>query len=463
MRRSRSLSRLSLLSSTLAALFCLPSTGAAQVDSTAAHATLRGWNEQMWLTVFDRAGNIFGRTSDRGILQRFNARMDSEYQLDFVSYFYSLREVYTWYQADSGVRFWTGSIDHLNLIQQGDFRAAVPLGDTWSLDAWFRYEQTLEADRSLLTARFRHQTFGGRGEFFLLGTIPPVKADADLELGFNWSIAGGVITAAVGALDVFSDLIYQDLEVPANIADTTFNYTAQPFSGRVALDLPLGRRFRLEGYGLVMTPTRFVAESRSDPGGGFAQDERFGYAGGLLEWTPSYRSAVGGIATWVASRVERTRLPAGQAEDDFDLEQATYRLGVYGLHRFSDRFELEAWLTRIWRSEERIRPDTAVAPNVDYEDRAWAGRSTLTYRAGSGFRADLGFDLLARDISKGALVPRPEVLGRDNARIRLGVGWHFGKAAYVLVGFNLDVDSSRLFGGEDGTFDGAYGRFSLYW
>lgn len=450
----------------------IPNITAAQTESRGpanplapVHATLRGWNEGMWLTVFDRGGNYFGRTSDRGILQRFNDRMDFEYHIDALSYGFSPLETYAWYQRESGARFWAGSINHLELIQQGDFKAAVPLGETWAVDARFRYDRTLDADRSLVSVGFRHSMFANRGEAFVSGTIQPIKPEADLELGFSWLIDGGRVTAALGSLDTFSDFIFLDLG--ASIADTVLDYASHPFTGRVAVELPLGGVWRVEGYGLAMTPTRVAVRRDSDPQDGFEQEERFAYGGGLVEWSPTPRTALGGYATAARARLGRSPLPAGSQQDAFDLRERTWEAGLFGIHRVSHRFTLESWVARTWRREERLRPDTTVAPNVDYEDRAWSTRSTLSYRAQSGFRADLGLDIFAREIARLAEVPGVRHLGKDNSRIRFGVGWHAERRASFLVGLNVDLDDSTGWGGEDAVisipFDGAYGRFTLYW
>ena len=62
------------------------SVATAQRDTTLlARGTLRGWEEQVRLAIFDRGGSLDGRLSDRGMLQRFNERMDSEYHLDVIS------------------------------------------------------------------------------------------------------------------------------------------------------------------------------------------------------------------------------------------------------------------------------------------------------------------------------------------------------------------------------------------
>jgi hypothetical protein len=429
--------------------------GAQSGSSPIAGATLRGWEERARLAIFDRGGSFHGRTSDLGILQRFNEDMDSEYDLDLISSTFSLSEDYEWYRRETGARFWAGSINHLRLIQAADLKASVGLSASWAADVWFRHDETLRTQRNLLWLGFRKKLFHQHAHAFLRGTLTAEKPEADLELGFVWSTRRGEVTVAAGALDLFSDLIYQGLRVDPSIADSALDYTSHPLTVRAALDAPLGRRFRAEGYALALTPTTVVVESQTVPDEGFKQDERYAYTGGLLEWAPSRRTALGVAGTWVRARIDRESLPAGAPEDDFDLTERTWQVGVYAIHRFPTRLSTDAWLARVWRTEQRVRPDTTVAPNVDYEDRTWAGRASITYGATSGFRGTLGFDFTARWASGPTPVPTQESLHRDNFRLRVELGWGFGRRALFILGANYDLD--------DAGFDGAHGRFALFW
>jgi hypothetical protein len=421
-------------------------------------ATLRLWEENRWLTIYDRSGSYFGRVSDAGILQRFNALMDFEYHIDVISYTPSLTETRDWYQRDDGARAWGGSLNHLKLLAEGHFKVSVPLGATWTTDIRFIRQETLEAQRSLLWIRFAHDMLDKRLRAFARSTLSFDKSEIDFELGLVWRWMPGELAVSLGALDLFSDVIFQGLKIGPAIAPLALDYTSKPYTGRIAVDLPLGPRLRLEAYGLALTPTEVMVESQTRTDSGFVQQERYAYTGGLLEWTPSLSTALGAYATWVRARLGRTPLRDGAPEDAFDLTEKTWQLGVYGIDRLSRRFSLEVWIQRMWRTEDRLRPDTTVAPQIEYEDRSWGGRATVTYQAPGGFKADLGFDFLDRDIVKEDDVPGLSALRRDNSRLRFAAGWRFGRRALFLVGFNRDLDDSDGRG-----FDGAFGRFALYW
>jgi hypothetical protein len=166
-------------------------------------------------------------------------------------------------------------------------------------------------------------------------------------------------------------------------------------------------------------------------------------------------------------------LPEGRSEDAFNLTEATWQLGVYGIHRLSSRFTAEAWLSRVWRTEDRLlreavlasdvnhrvrlQPEADGTSDVNYEDRTWAGRLNVIYRARSGFRAELALDFVARDIIGTDRLPG--AFDRDHSRLRFDFGWQFGERALLLLGSNLDLDGD----GRSPNFDGGHGRFLLYW
>lgn len=435
----------------------------AQEDSLETpHATLRGWEESMRLAIFDRGGSFYGRTSDRGILQRFNTKQDSEYDLDVVSFSFPLTEEYDWYRRSAGARFAAGSIDHLRLIQQAEAKGQIALGASWGADVHLTQEETLRTQRSLARLRLRHELSGGRGQVFMLGTLRHEKPETDIEAGITWASTRGELTVAAGALDLFNDVVYQALGVAAELADTALDYRSHPFTGRLTLDATLGRKVRFEIHALAMTPSRIVAESQTREGEGFIQDERFGYVGGLIEWVPGRRTALGALTTWVRARLDRAPLANERPEDAVDVTEITRQLGAYAIHHFPRALTLEAWLLRVWRQEDRVRPDQATAPTIRYNDQAWRGRANVAYRDRSGFRADLGFDVAALAVvGPDRQLPDVAFLEDNHFRLRFDLGWEFGRRALVMVGTNADLDQDQ--GGAIGWFDGAHGRFSLYW
>ncbi len=444
----------------LAAISCAR-VAQAQESSRPARATLKGWEEYARTTIQDRTGSFFGRLAEQGILQRFGHReLDAEYDLDLVSFSPSLEEEYRWYGRENGVRFWTGSINHLHLVQNAQFKATVPLSSSWAAAAQVYHQRTLQAHRSLVRLTVRHDLRPRRLQLVFSGTLKDDKPDTDLEAGLVVMGSGGSATVAFGVLDPFNDFITQTLGVEY-LTDSIVDYTTQPFSGRVSVEWSLSRNLRLEAYALAVTPSSVRVSLSSDPAAGFSQDERYGYAAGLLEWTPNAATAIGVLATWVRSRIARSSASGARPADNFELTESETRWGLYAIHRFSSRFSAEGWVSRVIRPEDRLYRDPGAGVDARYRDRAWTGRVSGTYQAPSGFRGELGLDFVARGIPDPGAVPDRAFLADNNYRLRFDLGWRFGSRALFVVGSNIDLDKDN--GTAIGTFDGGHGRFTFYW
>lgn len=433
----------------------------AQDSSSVLGATLRGWEEYSRITIWDRSGSFFGRLAREGILQRFgNRELDAEYDLDLVSFSPSLEEDYRWYHSENGARFWTGSINHLHLVQNAQFSAAVPLGESWSALVQINHQRSLQARRSLVRLTLLHDLRGPRLQLFLTGTLKDDKPDTDLEAGIVWLGLPGSVTLAAGVLDVFNDFITQTLGVEY-LTDSIVNYLSHPLSARVSFELSLSQRLRLEAHALTITPSEIRVDLVRDPSAGFSQQELYGYLGGLLQWTPTSKTALGVLGTWVRARIDRQDRGSGGPDNDFALTEREIRWGFYGIQRLARRWSLEGWVVRLIRPEERLHGDTGAVGGMRYKDQAWTGRFAGTYQAPGGFRGELGLDLVARGIEDPAAVPERAFLADNNYRLRFDFGWRFGSRALLVVGSNVDLDRDR--GTAIGAFDGGHGRFAFYW
>ena len=181
----------------------LPTAAPAQIHSTEAlHATLRGWEDDVRVTIFDRSGAYHGRLSDRGILQRFHELMDQEYSIDLWSSDFSLSEDYAWYTRRRGARWWGGSIDRRSLAQRAEIAGAVSLGETWSFDLILTQEASLRARRVAFRATLQKSFWDGGVLGFVTGWLKADKPDIDLELGLQLKPGNNDITVAFGALDL---------------------------------------------------------------------------------------------------------------------------------------------------------------------------------------------------------------------------------------------------------------------
>lgn len=435
-----------------------PPVALSQADSTTLHATLKGWEEDTWLQLLDRGGAIGGRLSRNGMLQRFQPLIDDEYYIDLISGPFGLTEEYAWHRQPNGARYWGASVNHLELATAFDVKARIPLSNTWTTTVRFNKAHTYEVRRDLVRVEFDHAWRSGAFAG-MHGTLEAVKPDIDLEARAGYRRADGrEVGAAVGVLDAFSDVIYQVLVVWEGYADTALDYERQPYAMRAWADWSLGNRLRLEAHGGVMTPATVRAYRQVAPDSGFRQHERYGFAAGMLEWSPLARLRAGGFATYVRARTDRTPLPLGPAEDDYVLAESTTRLGGFALAQLAERWRFEGWLAGTFRPERRDqrRLDSL---DVDFEDRWLSGEARVTYGRRRGFRGDVSFEFVNRDIVRGlGQVVAPEPL--DHSRLRLEVGWGFDRAVF-RAGYRIDVDGDPGLG--KGHFDGAEGRLVVSW
>jgi hypothetical protein len=447
----------------LALLLMLPAAttlAQAQDDTSALHTTLSGWADDALLHILDRDAARGGRLSDRGILQRFWPDIDPDYQINLMRMRFDLVDDYEWSRHTSGARYWSGSVNTRDEAIGAEFKARAPLSDRWAADVDLRHQSLLELTRSLVRLRVRRTASSGVYTA-LDGAFSFHKPSSDVGLAAGWHRGSTQVEVALTALDAFSNLIYGGLKVQNTPADTALDYKRLPFLLHGHADLPLGRRWRVEANAGVMRPATVRAYVQAAPDSGFLQDERYGFAGTLVEWLPSNRVTVGGFATVIRAVTNRAPLPNGGAVNDYHLTERTVELGGTLLIRPAPRWLLEAWLERMWRPERRVYP-LGAAPDVNYEDVSWSGQAIAMYRPAQGFTGSLALDLDRRDVVRGyGEVPSYETSqGRHNSEIRVDFGWRFPNRSLFQLGLGFDLDPGIY---PRGWFGGAHGRFALYW
>ena len=445
----------------LALAVAVPVPAAAQGDSASPHATVLGWSDRTWLYALDRGAVDGGRLNDLGWLMRFHPEIDDEQAIDEISVYPALGDDYAWRSRENGVRYWGGSINHRDLIAGMELKARVGLGRGWRVGFTFDLEDRPGLDRNL--PRFSVEKRWTPGIFaFGEGTLDALKPEMDVTVGGGWRDGAGEVRGSLTVLDAFSDVIYQGLVVWAGFADTALDYETRPYALRGTAHRRLGARVRVELDVGAALPSTVRAYRQVAPDSGFRQDEQFGMAAGLVEWTVVKSVRAGALATWVRTVMDRTPLPLGRPADDFRLTERTTQVGGFLLAQISPRWRAESWLVREFRPQTKTyRTDTL--PDVDYEDRAWRAQVLVRYLARFGLKAETALEVDRRDVVRGAgTVPSIDLtLGRHNARLRLELGWRFGDRFWVDGGYRIDLDGDQ--GTDHGSFDGAHGRATLFW
>jgi hypothetical protein len=433
----------------------------AQSDTASLHATTLGWSERTWLLLLDRGAADGGRLSDLGWLQRFHPAIDDEYAVDEISVDPALTDEFDWRSRENGVRYQGGSINHRYLIDRLEVRTRVGLGRGWRVG--FSFDRVHEPSRARALPRFAFEKRWTPGVFmFGEGTLVADKPDMDVTVGGGWRDGAGAAVVSFGLLDLFSQAIYQGLDVDRTFAPTALDYERRPYALRATVHRRIGSVARVELDAGAALPSTLRAYDQVVPDSGFQQDERFAMAAGLIEWTGLRRLRGGVVATWVRSVMDRSPLARSRPTDDFRLVERTTQVGGYLLLAPRPGWRVEGWLLREHRPQTQVFRNGA-AQDVDYEDRAWRGRLQIRYLTAIGFKAESAFEMDLRDVLRGdGQVPSVEgSVGRRNTRLRLEIGWRFGNRFWVEGGYRIDLDGDV--GTGHGSFDGAHGRASLFW
>jgi hypothetical protein len=440
----------------------IPSSAHSQQDTASLHATVLCWSDRTWLYLLDREGVEGGRLNDQGMLMRFHPAIDDEYATDVISVFPGLGDEYAWETRENGARYRAGSINHRDLIAGLDVKANVSLGRGWR--ARFRFDKEDRPGLARNVPRIGFEKAWSPGMFaFAEGTLSPLKPDMDVAVGGGWRDRNGSVQASFTVLDAFSDVIYQGLVVYAGFADTATDYERRPYALRGTAERQIGRHVRVQ-LDVGGSPSSTVRAYRQvAPDSGFRQFEEYAQAAGLVEWTTLPWLRAGALGTWVRAELDRTPLPLGRAEDDFRLVEQTTQLGGYVLVQPHPQWRFESWLLREHRPQTKDFGDESL-DDVDYEDRAWRSQTLLRWLARFGLKAEAALEMDLRDVIRGEAREVPSVegdLARHNTRLRLEVGWRYKDRFRVDGGYRIDLDGDT--GTDHGSFDGAHGRFVLFW
>jgi hypothetical protein len=429
-------------------------------------ATLQSWADDAWLRFTDRQGSTGGRVSALGILQRFNRRMDAEYQGNLLTTRPSVDEDAEWWAHENGARIYAGSFDHAAMATLMDVRASGPIANAWRIGLRVQSEHDLEGGHDLARVRLTRWLAHGLGAY-VESSVQSDKGDMDGTAGVQWCRGRASVAADVSVFDYVNNLLNDDEHLLRDLYYTTaYRYARQPVALRTTVRLPRGPWW-VELQAAAVGPSRVRVDSLTAPGG-VVQGEREGYDGVLLGRHLGARGQMGAFVSRVRARTDRAPLDSsGPEADDFVLVEATRQAGAFAVLSPTARWRVSLWSARTWRTETRDfrRSDSA---DVDYEDRALDLRMIGRYvppASGVRFAAEAALD--DRTIVRG----RGEVLGRQPvprasfARIVLMGGWGTRGRAELLLGPRFEHDLVD-FGASSHAFllhAGFQGRGTLYW
>jgi len=98
----------------------LPTIGLAQNRAT--HATLSGWERQIWNFMLDRTHDFGGTNYNRGLFREHINYMSPEHEIDLMTYGYTLIDDYEWEKSSHAYRVSMGSLNALNFAIENSIK-----------------------------------------------------------------------------------------------------------------------------------------------------------------------------------------------------------------------------------------------------------------------------------------------------------------------------------------------------
>ena len=337
---------------------------AGETDS-AAIATLAAWADQVWLSLLDRDGAYYGRLAEEGIFQRFNPRMNPEYELDIHTSLFHPGEDARWAGLRNGFRLAAASINHPHILNFVDWRQEIHVSGPVDLMARYRRERSLTARRDYPWIGVRWRDVLGTPWTAQVGIgVHFFKPSADVEVALarSWRDEEGRswgLEVRLAALDAFNEVIFQGLGVRADDVDAHYDYAGTPLAARATLRAAASRwRAELHAGSSRRSEVQvtFPATGRAP----FNQLEQVAFLGALLQFTPLERVTLALHGTWARADTERR---ASASPLGFTLREQTVTLGARARTRLNPAWAVETELVRVRRPEWRT-PEGGASPRA---------------------------------------------------------------------------------------------------
>jgi hypothetical protein len=442
-------------------------------DSSPATPTLQTWADDMWLQFTDRSGSAGGRFSRAGILQRFQRRMDAQYDINLLTTGHAVDEDAEWHARPNGVRIFGGSYERAQLAAHAELKVTAPLAKHLAVGVTMRSAHDLVNHHELLRVRFARELPAGF-EAYAESSLQSVKSDMDGTLGGRWRRRGAEVGADVTFLDFPNNIVSSNRDLLRDLLyDSSYTYVRHPVALRTTVRTPIGRAAWVEMQTAAVQPGRVTIASLTD-GGGASLGDRGGYQAVLLGSRVGRRAQLGAFATRVRARSDRVpTTPGGSVLDDFVLVEETRQIGALATLSAAPRVHVSAWTALTERVEardyRRAGPAGGANPaDVDYADRAFDARVVARYGAPAGglqLIVDGAFDDRRNLRGLGQVPGRQPVPHYSLARTALMAGWRGPSHTEIVLGTRLeyDVDTPGGTGGRRLSVAGFQGRGTMYW
>ncbi len=469
------------------------------------HGTLLEWGAGLRRLILDRTHGYGGRYYEGGLFRTFTRQMDYEYELDLLTYRFTLFDDPMWVQTSGGYRVYTGSIDYGEFVTENQIKHAVQLGRRSTFYVLGVQEENLRARRFFVEVGYRYQLAPGH-QIGVRHTLGMEKDDLDLSLHYTWrSLAEGGVHLELGLLDWTGNFVYHLIANSNRSFDTRQRYLRRPYFWaleattpsrwpvRAELTAGLQRRSRArvdETVARIPGHAGYVTEHLAT----FYNEEAVRYLGVLLEYTGSfftlgatYRGSYGAVTRtpsadstgcWeAASGLGRCHVPYPH---DFQTREYTSAFGLHGALRWRQLELRTEWVRAIHadRLTGAALPEAYVVP-YDFRERRLTGKTRLSYFTAKGLWAGLEYNLEDRNVRgprQGGTINLPfrrnfpDQVVPFNRRFTLLLGYQRPTLALTLgVSYDQDGDLYSGWGipsqwrDKPARFDGGFFRLQLTW
>lgn len=399
--------------------------------------TLENEWDDTWLHLFDRQGRP---NPDGPMLQRFDNRLYSRYELDVGAGAFPLGAEARWARQRHGVRMWVHSLGEFDLANRLQVRTEMPTWESGHIGIRYDQHQSLVFDRHQLRFDIGHRDIASTGLDAGVRFYPDIdKTDIGVEALIRYH-APRVGTAGVrlGALDAFANastalVEARGITVGEHIRHRDVPITAGAELLSVPFDIWVGQ-LRAELYGGAVLPNtrehRFPDAPRRD----HLRHRVGGLGAGVVEWTHDDQFAVG-----VTSRAISTRMQWEHDEDeeaDRTVTETTHQNRVYAIGMFADR-TIAGEFSHTATSRPELRTGPGVEPPWRADERRRdtreMGRFRLNWQPTRVVGAELQLLLLDRETDgepdlgvEGSFIratTRVALQLSDEVWASFGVGW----------------------------------------
>lgn len=434
------------------------------------HATLEGWAADRRLYVLDRHDGYGDLFYDRGVFRHITPLMDHEYDIDMVSYEFSLIQDRVWSQLGSGMRMGAISTSRQRWEIRTEVKNSVELADSHRLHLDIILERGAQAQRAFVEFSYDWEAFPHH-YFGLRHTVTQYKPDFDIsffyQYGNDWD---GMVRFEGTLLDIYNNFIFDVLGPDSRHGPYVTSYKKQPYLLQLSFASPAKYALRGELYSGWQPQGRLRVTSQDNAAMRYRDQEQAHYLGALVEYDFG-AVTIGMVYQRDRSALDRQGLGADLPSDYWSKQRfergGTYVIGSWGTLRGEAWFFLADYYDRQQGNNFSLSTLDGATNWSEYRKR-YRARISYTPQP-TGLYAAVEYSALSRRLNRQAArffstqwSRHSYLKGPSNYRSTFMLGYRFGSAEFV-AGKNFDLDGDDRRGFWNKSFDSGFFRFAISW